>query len=387
MTKSVYSYLVQKDKAYYRIAVKNVSKKAVVQYVTGYQSPEAALADTERLDQHLQSSKRLKTFEKNIEEDWLLPLKKQCVRPDSKQNIRETEEHFGQVLRVAKKRLNRRYWLYKTKCVAEGEVLIMSKVEFMQKEKEECDEKIATSLLEDAQNCAVDRALKYLRVRLSIIGGRLQKNADLISDLLDHIYTGSCFRKIIEPVKEESDDTVIDLTKEEMTIESISKTQLTRVMLQCLVVIAFLQEMDRKMIMERVLLQDALNDADRMIKSHDKESLLQMLKAHEVEKTNFRTLYSMASLSYSVAKQTGKKISLKTALVWYNEYIEKGGFKEDARGVWDRESFLEEYGYKLRFVIYLKNQRRLTVDVGGPHCERPTEICYRYYGIQQTQTI
>ena len=84
MTKSVYSFLVQKDKASYRIAVKNLSKKAVVQYVTGYQSAEAALADTGRLDEHLQSNKRFKTFEKNTEEDWLLPLKKQCIRPEPK---------------------------------------------------------------------------------------------------------------------------------------------------------------------------------------------------------------------------------------------------------------------------------------------------------------
>ena len=57
----------------------------------------------------------------------------------------------------------------------------------------------------------------------------------------------------------------------------------------------------------------------------------------------------MASLAVEVAGQTCKKVSPKTALVWYNEFIENGGFKEDTRGVWDRDSFLEEYGYKLRF--------------------------------------
>ena len=65
-----YSYDEQKDKDSYRIAVKNLSKRVEVQYVGGYQSSEAALADTVRL----QHSKRFKTFEKLIEEDWLLPL-------------------------------------------------------------------------------------------------------------------------------------------------------------------------------------------------------------------------------------------------------------------------------------------------------------------------
>lgn len=363
MTKSVYSYLVQKDKASYRIAVKNLSKKAVVQYVTGYQSAEAALADTGRLDEHLQSNKRFKTFEKNTEEDWLLPLKKQCIRPEPKKNCSEKREYSGQVLIAARKRLHRRYWLYKTKCLTEKEAFIMSRVDFIRKDKEDSDERIASSLLEDAQNSAVGRALKYLRGRLSVIDGRLKKNAELISDMLEHVYSGNCFRKIIESKKEELDDTVIDLTKEEMTLESTSKAQLTRVMLQCLVVTAFLQEINKKLKLERVLVTDALDDANLKLKRNEKDSALQILKDHEVQKNKFRWLYSMAVLSEEVAGQTGKKISPKTALVWYNEYVESGGFKEDTRGVWDRESFLEEYGYKLRFEIYLKNQRKMTVDV------------------------
>ena len=275
-----YSYDEQKDKDSYRIAVKNLSKRVEVQYVGGYQSSEAALADTVRLDQRLQHSKRFKTFEKLIEEDWLLPLKKQCVRPDLRQNQPEKKEYYGQVLINAKKHLNRRYWLYKTKCLKERAASILSRVDFFRKDKEDCDKRLARSLLEDVQNCAFGRALKYLKGRLSVIGGRIQKNAELIKDLLEHTYSGDCFKKLTESKKGELDDTLIDLTKEDMTLESTSKTQLTRVMLQCLVVTAFLREINKKMALERCLVTEALNDANLKIKINDKHQVLERLKDH-----------------------------------------------------------------------------------------------------------
>ena len=54
---------------------------------------------------------------------------------------------------------------------------------------------------------------------------------------------------------------------------------------------------------------------------------------------------------------------------WYNEYLENGSFEEDMRGCWKRDMFLEEYGYSLRFQIYLKNEKKLTVDIATKELE------------------
>jgi hypothetical protein len=37
-------------------------------------------------------------------------------------------------------------------------------------------------------------------------------------------------------------------------------------------------------------------------------------------------------------------------------------FKEDLRGCYERNFFLEEHGYKRRFELYLKNERHLSVN-------------------------
>lgn len=77
----------------------------------------------------------------------------------------------------------------------------------------------------------------------------------------------------------------------------------------------------------------------------------------------------MSAISDQVRIESGKKISSKTIRAWYNEYLEFKGFKEDARWAWVRETFLETYNYKLRFKMYLKNQRRLTVDTAAKDLE------------------
>ena len=48
----------------------------------------------------------------------------------------------------------------------------------------------------------------------------------------------------------------------------------------------------------------------------------------------------MAAISDLINEQTGRKISSKTALVWYNEFLESGGLEEGLRGVWDRDRWL-----------------------------------------------
>jgi hypothetical protein len=71
----------------------------------------------------------------------------------------------------------------------------------------------------------------------------------------------------------------------------------------------------------------------------------------------------MQVLSERVKTFTGAVMSSKKIREWYHEYVEKESFLEDLRGSWKREMFLEEYSYSVRFQLYLKNERKLTVDV------------------------
>ena len=94
-----------------------------------------------------------------------------------------------------------------------------------------------------------------------------------------------------------------------------------------------------------------------------------MIKKREDMKKKFRAENTMCIISEKVRDLTGSVISCKKLREWYNEYLLKKSFEEDLRGSWKRDMFLEEYGYDLRFKIYLKNERKLTVDVATKELE------------------
>ena len=94
-----------------------------------------------------------------------------------------------------------------------------------------------------------------------------------------------------------------------------------------------------------------------------------MLKDHEILKKQFRLDHTMNILSERVRSVTGSVISAKKIRQWYHEYLDNQSFEEDLRGTWKREMFLEEYDYSLRFQIYLKNEKKLTVDAATKELE------------------
>lgn len=177
-----------------------------------------------------------------------------------------------------------------------------------------------------------------------------------------HIYSGTCHELIIE-TKAGEEEEILDLTQDRrFTLESTSRVQLTRVMLQSIIVLNVLQAMQRKIIFQSSLIKSNLEDV--MIEKTDfkAEEIVKLLKSHEEKKASFRDNQTMLAISESVRGETGNKVSSKTIRAWYNEFLELKGFKEDLRGVWERESFLETYGYSMRFLINLKNQKKLTVE-------------------------
>jgi hypothetical protein len=112
---------------------------------------------------------------------------------------------------------------------------------------------------------------------------------------------------------------------------------------------------------EEKILRTLLSELES--KANDVPSRAVMFREHEVLKKQFRNDNSMQVLSERVKTFTGAVTSSKKIREWYHEYVEKESFLEDLRGSWKREMFFEEYGYSLRFQLYLKNERKLTVDV------------------------
>ena len=70
----------------------------------------------------------------------------------------------------------------------------------------------------------------------------------------------------------------------------------------------------------------------------------------------------ISKISEEVRLLSGGRISSKTIRIWYHEYMEKESFQEDCRGSHARKTFIEEFGYTKRFQLYLKNERKLTVN-------------------------
>ena len=55
-------------------------------------------------------------------------------------------------------------------------------------------------------------------------------------------------------------------------------------------------------------------------------------------------------------------VTSSTFKKWFNEFEHFGMFKENLRGCYERISLLEQYGYKSKFQLYLKNERHLSVE-------------------------
>jgi hypothetical protein len=211
-------------------------------------------------------------------------------------------------------------------------------------------------------------AILYLHQRLRVLWSRKIKMNCRIKDLMKCIYSGHCYKKIREKVVEEESD-IMDLTEEskKFTLETATKAQLNKVTVQCFTVLTMLQNIDHKNDSETSILEGFLSQIETPSLTAD--ARIALLKEHEKLKKQFRTDNNMNTLSERVRLLTGAVISAKKIREWYHEYLEKDSFEEDFRGSWKRDSFLEENGYSIRFQIYLKNERKLTVDLATKELE------------------
>jgi hypothetical protein len=258
-----------------------------------------------------------------------------------------------------RRKLSFKYFLFKKGLLSTNSPII-AKETWLLAEEIESEEVPNYAELDLQSKCLT--ALAYIHQRIRTLRGHKTKNVGLMDGLRKCIYSGQCFTKIREANCEEDSDT-IDLTETppKYTLESTSKAQLNRVMVQCITVLTMLQQLDLRNDSEEKILRTLLSELESQ--AYDVPSRAVMFREHEVSKKQFRNDNSMQVLSERVKTFTGAVMSSKKIREWYHEYVEKESFLEDLRGSWKREMFLEEYGYSLRFQLYLKNERKLTVDV------------------------
>lgn len=351
---------VQKVSQKYRIALRLSKANSKLQFVNGYLSENAARDDLVKLLEHLRSNKRVATFEKTAEEEETYHTQKRH-RPEKNPEILHVSKNVtGICLQQWRRRFNKDYWLYRSNCLKNNEALL-SKADFLDKESEKFL-LLKPSIEEDQCRVTEERSMKYLQKRILMLGSREAKNSLLITRLQNHVYSETCCELLRETKSGEGEE-ILDVTEERrFTLQTTSRAQLSRVMLQSIVVMNVLQSIQRKMSLEKSLIEANLDDIRLKRMGLKTPEFLQLMKSHDDLKASFRESQTMVLISDSVRCETGGRVSSKTIRAWYNEFLELKGFKEDLRGMWQRECFLDAYDYSLRFLMYLKNQRKLTVD-------------------------
>ena len=303
---------------------------------------------------------RVCTFEKQDDvdemEELLAPPQK---RTRHQKDVRPLQVLSGIVFTRYRRSLTWKYHRMKSELL-EKKAPVMSKEDWL---KEEGSREVH-NFAELDQTVRGQTALTYSHQRLRVLQDRKVKNNGLLEDLRKCIYTGKSYTKIRETAIEEDKD-IIDLTEDspKFTLESTTKVQLNRVTVQCITVLGMLQQIDFKNDKETSILKDFM--FDHGLPTQGSAAREEKLKEHEELKRKFRVDHTMIILSEKVRTLTGAVISAKKIREWYHNYLENQSFEEDSRGTWKREMFLEGYGYSLRFQIYLKNEKRLTVDAAA----------------------
>ena len=367
------SFRVQEDKFQYRIEVKIVGrqkKNKKLQHIRGYATAASAHEDIPRLEMYLKSGHNISTFRRYVpnEMDELLapPAKRSCSRQQKDARKPTTTKVMnGCIFIRLRRQLSWKYHKYK-KGQTEEMAPLLSKEEWLQKHKQEMLSVPNFGDLEQEFRCQT--ALTYINQRLRVVRSRKLKNVALMDGLRTCVYRGFCFSKIREALVEEKNG-IIDLTKDgpKFTVETTTSAQLNRVIIQCLTVLSMLQQLDQRNDTEATILDGFLSQIN--LKSTVASERQLMFKEHEILKKQFRAENNMNILSERVKSLAGSAVSAKKIREWYHEYLEYESFEEDLRGGWKRDMFLEEYGYSLRFQIYMKNERKLTVDVATKELE------------------
>ena len=365
-------YTIRKEKQSYTVVVKPIKTNQKTFYLRGYLTQRCAERDLPRLLIHLRT-KEVQTFEQNTGEEYDITPPSKKRKDETLHVVSTVKELRGNCFKQLCHRLEYSYYRYRTEAKCKDSSCL-SKTRWMKQQSlKNADDKCNAKQVDLEQDVRTESALSYLHQRLQLLENRKRVNEKILKGLRESIYTGTCYKKIREYISEkEKEDNIIDLTDDgpPLTQETTSRSQLTRVTLQCFVTYNTMQRLESKDAEEMKMLSMILQEAKILMGSaEERKHLPILLSRYEADKSSFRSNNSINKISDDVRLLSGGHISSRTIRVWYNEYIEKQSFQEDCRGSHERTTFIEDYGYGQRFQLYLKNERKLTVETATRELE------------------
>lgn len=365
-------YTIRKEGNSYTVVVKPVKTSQKTFYLKGYLTHECAERDVPRLVMHFRTG-RVLTFVKNTGEEYDMTPPSKKRKGETIHIVSTVKELRGNCFKQLCRRLKYSYYRYRTEANCKDSPRL-SKTRWMKQQSlKNVDDNCNARQADLEQDVRTESALSYLHQRLQLLENRRRANDKVLKGLRECIYTGTCYKKIREYISEKDKaENIIDLTDDgpAFTQETTSRSQLTRVTLQCFVTYNTMQRLESRDSDEIKMLSGVLQEATHIIGSaEERKNLPLLLSRYDADKSAFRLNNSISKISDDVRFLSGDHISSRTIRVWYNEYIEKQSFQEDCRGTHERTSFIEDYGYCQRFKLYLKNEKKLTVDAATRELE------------------
>lgn len=361
------------------------SNKGNKHIIYGYFSAKAANNDIERLIDHFDSRKHVKSFISIYGKPQKTDFKR--VRNDLSGAL------SGCIKKSRRKVSNKAYNLYvKNLKLASMEPLDRSEWDKIYDERDPLlkarllranarNPRIRTMYLIQGLNSedlgdsqkAVTNAVNYVKERIKTLAYFIMSSGKLLTLIRKHTFEGTSYKLLLRAKfdEDEADDNVIDLTEDDAFTEmNTSKAQIARVIMQSIVVGTILELLIKRAENETRFLQNELEE----IKYCNCPIALRLILADNLMKLKeFKERSSMNVITEKAVTQTIKKVPAKTARKWFNDFKEHKLFKEDLRGCYQRRFFLDEYGYKRRFELYLKNERHLSVDSAKKNLEEIME--------------
>ena len=160
-----------------------------------------------------------------------------------------------------------------------------------------------------------------------------------------------------------------DLVDEEEPSDEdpMSQAQQTKLMTQIVVVSELLRKITAKAQAEIEQLESRQSKFQKQLM--DGDDIADALKQDIYERKDFSVKHSMGALAKEVSDyyshglfKIKDKPSVQIIRQWYNEFCKYQKFKQNLQGLRDRESFLEEFNYTRRFYLYLKYEKKLSVN-------------------------
>ena len=218
----------------------------------------------------------------------------------------------------------------------------------------------------------------WFKVRVQVLQARISLYAELYTRLKGSLMTDNAWRYIIsrdsvtgieegEEV-EEADDNI------SKTRESYSTTQMSRVIQQVSVSSEFYESFRKRDEEELQIVLSFDKDYKKLITVEDKLNLFRNIDTkvvveHRSANSVPAIIMAIRDTYSSIAMELKLPNAAKTISGWINEFQRSGyrGFKEDLRGSFKRDSFLETHNLVMHLKSYMKNTQTLSV-----------EACYKF---------